>query len=265
MKKKYKIGFWILTIITIINIAFVIHFSTQIDTKYSIPLEKDCKISKGVDLTKELNHVTKDNLSEKFPYEKFLNNGSYCSVNQIIEEINEMNKVQSDSIVNQIVLSEALTNKLYEKWEPNNKFNLDKIYEKIQWIEKFNQYKEVNENYRTFFNVIYKFWLNKISINLSQMYDENNDVKYKLKFKTLANICESKKFHVNVGKTSIEKVIDNFKESKYAYLINRITLETPIFVQIAILLILILTLFSYYLLITKCFNYIKKKSLKNKS
>jgi hypothetical protein len=257
MKKLFLVGFWVETAILIFILLFVFSTINKVDYLKDFPKEAECRSTAGIDLSQKLKEVSIQELDAKFPYNEFLEKGNYCSISDILGEIDEMNSVR-DTIINQIVLSKALTEKLYDKWSVRNKFNLDEVFLKLNWIEKFNQYKEVDERYKTFFSVVYKFWMDKISNDLAKLYDQNNDIKFDSKFNHLIVLCESKRFHVNIGNTKTEKFIDNLKETKFAYILNRLLLDLSPFVLILVAVFSIVTLYGQYLVISKIISFIKK-------
>lgn len=257
MKKGLLLGFWVETAILVFVFLFLFGTIKKVDYLKEFPKEEVCKSNIGIDLSQNLKTISIQELDAKFPYNAFLEKGNYCSVPQILAEIDEMNNVR-DTILNQIVLSKALTEKLYEKWSVKNKFNLDEVYLKLNWIEKFNQYKEVDERYSRFFSVVYKFWMDKISNDLAKLYDQDNDIKFNSKFNHLIVLCESKRFHVNVGNTKTEKFIDRLKETKFSYIFNRLLLDLSPVVLILLTIFSIATLYGYYLILSKIISFIKK-------
>lgn len=258
MRKLLLLSFWIQSSILFCVFLFILLKTKNIDYNEDFPKEKDCKINIGINLTNKIKFIKLNELDRKFPYDEFLKNGNYYSVNQLIGEIEEMNLVQ-DTIINQIIISQAITERLYLKWSLKNKYNLDEIFLKLMWIEKFNQYKELNTEYKTFFTVVYKYWMDKISNDLSKLYHTNNNIKFESKFSHLVSVCESKRFHVNIGNSKVEKFILNLKETNFIYILNRLLLDLkPIIILISIF-IFIFTIYGQFLAFKKIFIYFQKK------
>ncbi|WP_210466839.1 hypothetical protein [Rufibacter roseolus] len=219
------------------------------DNASDIPIEKPCPPKTIFNLEAALLKVDKQKLIKSFPYEAYLKGGNICDVNAISRNISAMDSVfPGDPLLNQQILSIALTHKLEERIKPSFKgFNPDSLIQVLQWAEKFNAYAEIDQSKAMFYQVIYGHWMNFISNTLRQAYKEDPSIAYDYKFKYINSRCKEKQFGTPITFTNTEKVVNNLVESKWAYLFSKFWHDTGFAGKLAAFSCLAFILFPYML------------------
>lgn len=141
------------------------------------------------------------------------------------------------------------------KTHGNSSFTLDTLFYIYNWANQFKILSEISTgNASTFYKVIYDYWMTQIVQNLERISNDSNILTYSIKFKVLNSLCEVSKYSPNHFTPNTHKVLYNIENSNYNYILGRFYLIFGFFGIFSLILLLIVTLLSYYLF----FNHLKK-------
>jgi hypothetical protein len=197
-------------------------------------------------------------IADSFNYSEYLNHVSLNSTNSIQRNLIELDSFCYDPISGQKILSLALTDSLFSRISDRfDNYNADSLILLMQTIQSYKYYSKYPGKYQTFYDVVFSWWISKMSNLLDNYSIKNNGIKFSFKYKFLASQCKLSKSTVSPKVNEVEKIINNIAEQKWTYLYSRIW-NTPILLRIMILLIGVLTVLSYLVSFKLIIDKIKK-------
>ncbi len=239
---KYK---WIIISIFSIPIFLFLFIVINIDYSDNIPQYKAKEIN-NFHLYDHIKNLNQNNLIKDFPYNIYLDSANYDNIVSLRRAISDLDSISKDHMLNQQVLSIALTEKLDERINSNfEKYNPDSLITLIQFAEKFNLYSETDRENAILYRSIYEHWMDYTIKKLDFYYNENLSIKYNYKYKYLVSRCSEKTYYGAVGKTQFEKVVNNVIEKNWSYLFNRFWIATSAPFKTIGFLLMLITLYGY--------------------
>ena len=241
---NYKWVYYSFTPIIVILILLLFLIS-RIDYTENIP-QYQIKEKHSFNLSKHTNNLNETNLLEKFPYNIYLDSANYEIIEFIRKDLETLNSFSKDSMLNQQVLSIALTEKLDKRISSHfDRYNPDSLITIIQWAERFNFYAEIDKKNAPFYQTVYDYWMNFTIARLDKYYIDDYLIKYNFKFKYIQNRCKEKTYTGAIGNNQFEKVINNIIEKNWSYLINRFWIGTTFVFKLIITLFSLFTFYGY--------------------
>ncbi len=197
-------------------------------------------------LANHLNGLNPGNFKEKFPFAVYLDSADCRNINSIRKDLSIMDSFSNDPMLSQEVLWQTLTEKLETRIQPSfEHYNIDSLIQLLQWVEKFKQYASLNLDHNMLFETVYDHWMEFIIKTMERYADQNKSIKYNYKFKYLLSRCDEHTYTSRIGKSRLEKIVDNVIEQDWPYLLNRFWIGTTVLFKIIIFSILLITLYGY--------------------
>lgn len=216
---------------------------------------KECSVKTNYNLENALRRLPAEQLRDVFPYDAYLDSSSICDISVIKNDIAVLDKLYGDPDMSKRLISIALTEKLENKSAGKlASYDPDYLLSLMQWGEKFKAYAELDKENYYVFDGIYGFWMDKISNKLVDYSQEDNSLKYEFKFKYLAVRCNEKKHSVGLAVTKTEKFLQNITYNKWNHLLNASWAQSSNLQRIIFSLLIIFTLYAYFLFFKKILN-----------
>jgi hypothetical protein len=201
---------------------------------------------KAFNLAYHLNGLNPGNFKEKFPYEVYLDSADWRKVSSIRKDVLIMDSFSNDPMLSQEVLWQTLTEKLEVRVQPTfEQYNTDSLILLLQWVEGFKHYASLNLDNNMLFGAVYDHWMNFIIKTAERYAEQHKSIKYNYKFKYLLSRCDEQTYISSIGKSRLEKIVDNVIERNWSYLLNRFWIGTTVPFKIIIFSILFITLYAY--------------------
>jgi len=248
---KYKYLFLIIIVVNVILAGLIVPQLIN-DKQVMLPAENNNSAGKTIDFKFTTVGINKDSYKTQFPYSLYLNSSNYQEVKTLQKDLVALDSLIQDKwIVREFilnVLTDSLNNRIFKV---SAKANLDSLNSILQWAEKFKYYGEADPIYENqiLFNSIHSYWLEKISKHLSEYSEKNENAKFNFQFRYLTAKCNEKRYNVSVKVSSVEKVIQNVLENKWAHLFEASWNQASLNQKILIFMLLFITLVSYVLTI----------------
>jgi hypothetical protein len=187
-----------------------------------------------------------------FPVKDYLDSANYEIISLVRADLDIMDSIYTDESANRRLLSEVLTSKLFEKDSARlANGGHDSLFAVLQWAEKFGTCAEIDEQNRILFKSIAAYWLSYITNRLASISADRPSEKYKFSFRYLLARCDEMKFTTGIKVTQMEKVVDNLTRNKWSHLISASWNQTSILQKLLFMMVIIITLFGYYLIVLK--------------
>lgn len=240
--------FWIFIILLFFALAiFIILKIVKVDNSSNISEEKPCITKTNFNLNNHIKTLDSSNIKEEFPYQMYLDSGNYCDISSIHNDLNKLYYINPDAKENQKILVKALTGKLEEKISTSFAvYNPDSLVAILQWVNKFQYYKDIDTNNLKFYRMVHRHWYNFVANKLGEYYERNPDIIYDFKFKYLVGTCQSQNYPPDIRNSNSTKVIDNVVNSKWAYLFKRFWDGTDLLFKLILSAVILFTFYSYY-------------------
>lgn len=240
--------FWIYSVVLFLTVTgFILFAIVNVNNSSDIPKEKQCPQNAYFNLCNHLVGLNKSNLKEAFPYKMYIDSADYCEIKSIQKHLQILNFINPDAKENQKILVKALTNNLEEKLSSKFKtYNPDTMIMLLQWVNKFQYYKDIDTTNLKFYRMVHRHWYNYVSNKLGQYHDSSPNLKYDYKFKYLVSACQSQNYPPDIRNSSTTKIIDNVVNSKWAYLFKRFWDGTGLLFKLMLSTIILFTFYSYY-------------------
>ena len=251
MNNKYKYLFITILVINGILAGIIVPKLIR-DKQVMLPAEINNLDKNLIDLKFNSNQVTKDSLKIIFPYSSYFKSNNYQEAKSIQKDLIFLDSIIKDKYFVRKFMSKVLTDSLNNQiYKINVNSNLDTLNLILQWTEKFKNYGESDpspEN-QILFKTINSYWSKKISKTLGQYSEINVNAKYNFHFRYLTAKCNEKRFNVSVKVTSIDKLIQNVLENRWAHLFEATWNQSTVFQKIIIFIFFAITTVSYILAI----------------
>jgi hypothetical protein len=242
-------------ILVVLILGFISFKIISIDNSSVIPEEKQCVQKPYFNLKNHIDSLNTGNLKADFPYEIYLDSANYCDIASIHKHLEILNTLNRDAKENKKILVKALTEKLEEKIGSRfNTYQPDSIILMLNWVNKFQYYKDIDTNNLKLYRMVHRHWYNYFANKLSQYNDSDANLKYEFKFKYLLAMCQSKNYPPDIRNSSITKIIDNVVNNKWAYLFKRFWDGTGFLVKLLLSAAILFTFYSYYCVYKLHFN-----------
>lgn len=190
----------------------------------SVLQEQPCSgIYRDFFLSHALTKIDSSHLVENFPYGTYLDSSAWCNPVSLIQDLNIMDSLYPGQPgIHRQIISSALTDTLeYRMASVLATYHPDTLTWLLQWASRFGHYQDIDKKNAKVYRVVYRFWFNKVSNLLGKYADADANLKYEFKFKYLSSVCHTQRFTPPVGRSKLEKVIDNVINQKFSYLFNR--------------------------------------------
>jgi hypothetical protein len=251
--KKLLFGINILIILFFALIAAKL-LSTNLDN--NIPTIKPDTKNKNLVLSDHLkNH---NDIEINFPYQKFVASENYLTYKFLKEDIDQIAIKLKDASKTQNIIYAALTDSLLKIKPSLSVSNIDTLIKTFQWADKFRVFAEVDSVNNTLYLAINDFWMSKISDHLVLIAKENTIQLNDFKFRYLLTKCNEVKYNPAIKNSSATKFIQNLLKSNWAHLFHATWDQASKFQLFLILTFVIITTFSYVVLIKSIYKLIKK-------
>lgn len=194
--------------------------------------------------------ITEDSLLGRFPYSTYLCNGKFRSIVQIKEDIGALDKLYpAMDMAGQYVVATALTEKLYAMHQGAfEKFDPEKLLLFLEYAEPFGSYAQIDPVNATAYDVIYRFWFEKVSQLLSLYQSGNKELKYDFAFRYIETKASRLKFISDVQESKLEKFLYNLRSGNWAHLISATWNDLKVPARILLLALAVFTLYAYFYL-----------------
>ena len=248
----------ILSCILIALVSYILYLASLPDTNDNLPKASDELISASYSLLPLIKDIGPEHLSDSFPYSEYLNHVSLNDVNNIHENLIEIDSFVHDPIPGQKILSLALTDSLFSHTAKRyDNYDADSLIIFMQTIESFKYFSKFPGNYQTFYDVVYTWWMSKISNLLDNFSKVKPNLKYSFKYRFLAGKCKENLFNVSPMVDEVEKVVNNISEQKWSYLYKRIW-NAPVILRVVLFIAVIITILAYITFFRTLVKKIKK-------
>lgn len=237
---------WLLLLLCM-AFMLVLAFIAKVDYASDIPVEKQAPLATSHDIFALLSATDSLDFKASFPYSKYLDEASLYDILSLRSDLQAMDSIhKNDEMLNQEILSIALTEKLEERIQSSyNTYQPDTLIRLLQWAEKFNAYSLIDEPRATLYQVIYNHWLNVISNALQGYYEKDPSVKYNYKFRYLCDRLKEQQYSTPVKGTYFEKIIYQLIQKNGSYLFNKFWHATSIAYKLLVLLLVLIVIFPY--------------------
>ncbi len=231
-----------------IVVVFVLYRIVKADYSVEVPADKECPPDKSAGILRFIKQTDTADVVASFPYKSFLDSTSFCNIRSIRSDLSVLDSCfKTSPNVGLEIYVKTLTEKLEERISPSfTHYNPDSLIALVQWAEKFDCYKDVDEHNTRAYKIIFRHWMNFVSNHLGKYYEANSSIKYDFKFRYLTAICQSKKFSPPLGDSNTEKVVTNLIDHKWAYLFNRFWNGTGLVFKLLASVGLMVTLYGFY-------------------
>ena len=239
---------WLIPLVLFLALSIFLLYKI-VKVKYSsiIPEEGVCPQRAYFNLYNHISNLNKPNLKKEFPYGVYLDSADHCNISSIQADLKTLNTLNPVPKENQIILAKALTGTLEEKTSLKfNTYNPDSLIMLLQWVNKFNHYKDIDTANKKFYRMVHRHWYNFVSNKLGQYHDIDPDIKYDYKFKYLVSTCQSQNYPPDIKNSNTTKIIDNVINNKWAYLFKRFWDGTGVLFKLIFLGLILFTSYSYY-------------------
>jgi len=237
-----------ITAILAITLIFVLYRIVNTDYSVEIPAEKECPPGNVPSILRFIQKSNPADVAASFPYGPFLESTSFCNLRNIQNDLKIIDSCfKENPNSGREIYIKALTEKLEERISPSFiHYNPDSLITLIQWVVKFDAYKDLDDNNARIYKIIFRHWMNFISNRLGKYYEDNSAIKYDFKFRYLTAICQSKKYAPPLGDSKTEKVVTNLIDQKWAYMFNRFWNGTGPMFKLFVSLGLLVTLYGFF-------------------
>lgn len=229
-----------------------------IKTSYDIdvPVEKNAGGNSTFNLKQHINHLSSSEINDQFPYNTYLDAVNLNQIKRIIQDIELIDSIfPNQQEKTRSIFEQLLTTKLEERIRPSLEVaNIDSLIIMAQWAERFHFYKDIESPNTQLYKIVYRYWFNLISNQVSQYSERDNSIKYNFKFKYLVGLIQSKKYAPSISNTKGEKVLLYLTEGKYAYLFNRFWNGSSWATKTGVFLIVAYFIFSAYCVLKVIFT-----------
>jgi hypothetical protein len=243
-------------------VIIVLYLFIRTDYDNQLPQRNNASNRSNFNLAPRFAVIPEDRLAADFPYKAYLDSANYQSLQAIRTDLALMDTLYKDDSKCREVLSETLTNRLKEKVDPAlQQYRPDSLLQLVQWAERFQNYAEADRPNAVFHKSIATFWLTYVSNKLAAYAKNKSSLKYDFKYKYLVGRCYELKYSTPVIVTKMEKVINNLIGSKWGHLTDASWNQASWLQKIVFLILVLITLYAYYLLIKKITSRIMKKKI----
>lgn len=189
-----------------------------------------------------------NDLISTFPYTSYYQADNWKDVNTFHKDYVFLESICSDKFNVMNVMTSALTTQ-NRYWDLTNIDSLNILY---NWANTFNTAIYKDSVNAIVYDAIYGYWMNELALALSTLIKDDENLRYSFKYRFLEEICRQNKLSIGAPLDSSTKIINYVIEGKWYYLIvQRLWKGTHITFKIVLILILITTLISYFLLFKK--------------
>jgi hypothetical protein len=205
--------------------------------------------------------ISDDSLLTRFPYSAYLCNGRFRSITQIKKDIHALDELYpSVPMAGQYVVATALTEKLFAMHQGTFvRFDPDTLLLFLEYAEPFGNYAHMDSVNATAYDVIYRFWFEKVSQLLSSYQSENNALKYDFAFRYIDTKASRLKFISDVRESRLEKFLYNLRAGNWAHLISATWNDMPVPARILLSAFGLLTLYAYFYLAMGISRFYKRR------
>lgn len=177
---------------------------------------------------------------------KYISNAALCDIPKIRKDIHALDSLFNDGKTGKDIYIDLLTTQLLKRVEAGTSGNdLDSLTALVQWVARLDCLKDSDPEYGKVFRIVYRYWMNYISNQLGQYFEEDSGIKYDFKFRYLCAYCQSKKFSPPVGNSKMEKLAQYLTENQWVYIFNRFWYGTSVSAKFLAISVTLLTLYGY--------------------
>jgi hypothetical protein len=249
-------------LLIVINISIILFFVFIAYSLFTTSLNNNIPTIKPENKNKNLvlsdyfkNH---DDIEINFPYQKFAASENYLTYKFLKEDIDQIATKLKDASKTQNIIYAALTDSLLKIKPSLSVSNIDTLIRTFQWADKFRVFAEVDSVNNTLYLAINDFWMSKISDHLVLIAKANTTILNDFKFRYLLTRCNEVKYNPAIKNSSTAKFIQNLLKSNWAHLFHATWDQATKFQLFLLFTFVIVTTFSYLVLIKSIYQLIKK-------
>lgn len=192
-----------------------------------------------------------DSLMAEFPYEKYLCGGGFKSVAQVRSDIRRVDSLYPTlPMAGQQLVATALTDKLYRiHKEAFATYNPDSLLLFLEYAEPFRHYGEVDASNAIAYDVIFRFWLEKLVAHLSAFASADRSLMGDFSYRYIEARAARLRFNLNNRETAIEKFMYNLRAGNWAHLVSATWHDLRIGGRVSIAVLILFTGYAYFYLL----------------
>lgn len=263
MKSRRQILISLFLLLLVFSCFFVI---------FKVPLGNDSDYFKDLECNHSSNEAavnSKKSIVEFYQNDSTINRSLFlkdifiCHPVGFQNDFDSLELIYNNERLAEDTLTEILTKNLFEqKLNDFDGFKPNELMKYLVFAERLSV-QNLDKKYKYFLQGITHYWFNKVSNKLTELVEEDSDIRFNPMYRVLVSRCAQNKYHIALEFTAIEKVISYFIEGKYSYVWGRIWLRTSVFQKFIIVSGIIVTIVFYILAINSIILYIKSKIKKS--
>jgi len=239
---------------------------------FKVPLGNDSDYFKDLDCQHNSNEsaisekrsiaefYTTDSLIDR---DLFLRNTFLCHPVGFQSDFDSLAFLYNDELAAEDTLTDLLTGGLFRSHKVDfDGFKPNELMKYLVFAERLSV-QNLDKKYKYFFQGVQHYWFNKVSNKLTELVENDSDIRFNPMYRVLVSRCAQNKYHIALEFTAIEKVIAYFIEGKYSYVWGRIWLRTSVLQKFIIISGMIVTIVLYILAIYFLVVYINSKIRKS--
>jgi hypothetical protein len=245
-----KALFYLLVFIVFLGGFFLLKTAANQNHGSNMPSINGVNTGSNFDLKTAVAGIPVNAFMVRFPYTAYVKSNNIQNITSIKEDIKTLEALYPNKEMDiQQTLSLALTDSLKSSYGASfDKFMPDSMIRLFQWAEQFSYYGDYDPQKQLLYQSIFIYWLTYINNKLADYSEVNANLKYDFKYKFLVAKCAEKKSFVPVKVTAVEKVLYNLLGGHWSHLFNASWQQTTLLQKIFLTLVILITIFSYYLL-----------------
>ena len=197
-----------------------------------------------------LFQTIKNKKSSNKLFNSFINEQAYSQPLALESFINK-NLIQAENDIANVAYT-LITDSVYKIEFDSLTYNPDTIFNLLLWADDFYHFRSSDTSQLSIvYQAVNSFWMNKITDCVKSACEQNPNLKYDKRFYVILKLLDAKKYSIGVKYSSFEKFIDNLVKNNYAYILNRLIIETSWLTKILLILLIVLIFIGNYYYLKK--------------
>jgi hypothetical protein len=214
--RLYKYGFLSCMLLILFFCIYLINI-LRIDNAdaFSNPYPTKCKPTPDYSF---LSVVNSKDVKKTFPKSEFIKSANWWCNETVVYTLNYLDSINPGKPEeNEDALILCLTDSNLLAKSGND--NLDSLCGILTIAEKYLVFAETTPSRKFFFKAVGNAWIGYVSNRLTAIVKQKNSVKYSFKCQYLRSQCLNLGSPPNFGNTTIDKIVIDFSNQKWKYLI----------------------------------------------